>query len=58
MQLQLQTWTAVERYLQSSRTVIMPIGANSGLASAEHGRRIFERAVSDLSDALRRWSAP
>jgi creatinine amidohydrolase len=34
------------------------IGSNPGLASAEHGKRIFERAVSELSDALRRWSAP
>jgi len=32
------------------------IGSNPGLASAAHGKRIYDAAVNDLSNALRHWT--
>ena len=34
------------------------IGSNPGLATIEHGKRIYDAAVHDLSRELRRWTCP
>ena len=34
------------------------IGSNPGLASIEHGKRIHDAAVHDLSKELRLWTNP
>ena len=33
------------------------IGSNPGLAAVEHGKRIYETAVREVSEDLRRWLA-
>jgi len=33
------------------------IGSNPGLSSAEHGKRIYETAVRELSEDYRNWVA-
>ena len=34
------------------------IGSNPGLATAAHGKRIYEAAVNDLSNQLCNWAGP
>ena len=53
----LQARPDVERHLARSQGIIIPIGSNPRLPTAEVDKRIMEVAAAGLAEDYRRWMA-